>query len=189
MMFFLVLQLQIVVGYTPLEAGLATMPMTIFMLLLSSRSGALAARIGPKLQMSVGPVVCGAGTLLLAGVDADSSYWLDVLPGLSLFSLGLVALVAPLTTSVLAAAPDRFAGVASGINNAVARTGSLLAVAALPALVGLSGGDYENPGVFSEAFSAAMTVCAALLVAGGLVTFVGLGRTTGAAQQPTPAAQ
>jgi hypothetical protein len=88
---------------------------------------------------------------------------------------------------VLAAAPDRFAGVASGINNAVARTGSLLAVAALPALVGLSGADYATPQVFADGYRSAMLVCASLLVAGGVVTFVGLGRTTGAAAQPSPA--
>jgi EmrB/QacA subfamily drug resistance transporter len=188
MTFFLVLQLQVVSGYTPWQAGFATLPITLFMLAFSSRSGALAARIGPRLQMSVGPVVCGAGALLLVPLGADASYWLDVLPGMSLFSLGLVALVAPLTTSVLAAAPDRFAGVASGINNAVARTGSLLAVAALPALVGLSGADYATPDVFADGYRSAMLICAALLVAGGVVTFVGLGRTTGAAAQPSPAA-
>ena len=189
MTFFLVMQLQVVVGYTPWQAGLATLPITVFMLALSSRSGALASRIGPRLQMSIGPVVCGAGTLLLSGVDAGGSYLTDVLPGLVLFSLGLVALVAPLTTSVLAAAPDRFAGVASGINNAVARTGSLLAVAALPAVVGLTGTDYEQPAVFSAGYQSALLICSGLLVAGGLVTFVGLPGTTRAAAQPSPAAR
>jgi len=189
MTFFLVLQLQVVAGYSPWQAGFALLPITVMMLALSSRSGALSARIGPRLQMSIGPVVCGAGALLLTGVGEDASYWLDVLPGMTLFSLGLVALVAPLTTSVLAAAPDRFAGVASGINNAVARTGSLLAVAALPALVGLSGEDYARPEVFTAGYQSAMTISAALLVTGGVVTFFGLGRSTGAAAQPLPAAR
>ena len=188
MTFFLVLQLQVVAGYTPWQAGFATLPITLFMLFGSSKSGELAARIGPRLQMSLGPVVCGVGALMLVPLGADASYWLDVLPGMSVFSLGLVALVAPLTTSVLAAAPDRFAGVASGINNAVARTGSLLAVAALPALVGLSGADYARPEVFEAGYRSAMLVSAALLVAGGVITFVGLGRTTGVARQPSPAA-
>ncbi len=90
------------------------------------------------------------------------------------FSSGLVLLVAPLTSSVLAAAPDRFAGIASGINNAVARTGSLLAVSALPAIVGISGEDYQLPAVFSEGYSQALLICAVLLFLGGLVSAVGL---------------
>jgi EmrB/QacA subfamily drug resistance transporter len=182
MMFFLVLQLQVTTGYTPLQAGLATVPVTVVMLLLSSRSGALASRIGPRPQMSVGPVLCAIGCWLLIGVGEGSGYWLHVLPGLTVFSLGLVCLVAPLTTSVLAAAPDRYAGVASGINNAVARTGSLLAVAALPALVGISGEEYEVPEVFTAGYERAMLTCAVLLFVGGVVSFVGLPRR---AAEPT----
>ncbi len=177
MMFFLVLQLQVTVGYTPLQAGFATLPITVVMLALSSRSGALAARIGPRQQLTVGPLLCAAGVWWLRGVGDDPGYLFEVLPGLLVFSLGLVTLVAPLTTSVMAAAPDRFAGVASGINNAVARTGSLLAVAALPSVVGLSGVDYEQPGVFTEGYVEAMTICAAMLAVGGLVSFVGLAGT------------
>jgi EmrB/QacA subfamily drug resistance transporter len=178
MTFFLVLQLQVTAGYSPLQAGLATAPLTLVMLLGSSRSGELAARMGPRAQMSAGPVACGLGTLLLRDVSASGSYWVDVLPGLLLFSLGLVALVAPLTATVLAAAPDRYAGVASGINNAVARTGALLAVAALPALVGVTGADYRSPAQLTEGFRLAMLVCSVLLLAGGLVSFVGLPRGT-----------
>jgi len=174
MSFFLVLQLQVVLGYTPLQAGLATLPTTAVLLALSSRSGALSARIGPRAQMSAGPLLSAAGTLLLSGIDADSRYLSGVLPGLLLFSLGLAALVASLTTSVMAAAPDRFAGVASGINNAVARTGSLLAVAALPALVGLGGADYARPEVFGPGYVEAMVACTVLLAAGGLVSYFGL---------------
>ena len=174
MSFFLVLQLQVSVGYTPLEAGLATLPITLALLVLSARSGALATRIGPRWQMSAGPLLCALGVLLLSGVDASSGYVADVLPGVVLFSLGLAALVAPLTASVLAAAPDRFAGVASGINNAVARTGSLLAVAALPTLVGITGADYRQPEVFTAGYARAQLICAALLLVGGVVSFVGL---------------
>jgi EmrB/QacA subfamily drug resistance transporter len=173
-MFFLVLQLQMVAGFAPWQAGLATLPITVVLLGLSSRSGALAARIGPRPQMSAGPVLCGVGTLMLMPLDAGSSYFLHVLPGLLVFSLGLVALVAPLTACVMAAAPDQYAGVASGINNAIARTGSLLAVAALPALVGLSGADYARPEVFAAGYRSAMLVCSVLLVTGGVVSFVGL---------------
>ena len=174
MLFFLVLQLQVVTGWSPLGAGLATVPLTLVMLALSSRAGALAARIGPRLPLSVGPVVCAAGTLLLRGVGEGTGYLTGVLPGMVLFALGLVLLVAPLTSSVLAAAPDRFAGIASGINNAIARTGSLLAVSALPAVVGISGADYQQPAVFAAGYSQALLVCAVLLVTGGLVAFVGL---------------
>ena len=169
---FLTLQLQTVLGYGPLAAGLATLPMTLLMLFLAAKGGELGARIGPRLPMTVGPVVCAIGVALLTGVGAGSSYLLGVLPGVVVFGLGLCLLVAPLTATVLAAAPDRFAGAASGVNNAVARAGSLLAVAALPAVVGLTGSAYRDAAVFTEAYRTAMWVCAGLLVAGGLVSWV-----------------
>jgi EmrB/QacA subfamily drug resistance transporter len=171
-MFFLTLQLQTVLGYGPLTAGLATLPMTLLMLFLAAKGGELGARIGPRLPMTVGPVVCAIGVALLTGVGAGSSYLVGVLPGVVVFGLGLCLLVAPLTATVLAAAPDRFAGAASGVNNAVARAGSLLAVAALPAVVGLTGTAYRDAAVFTEAYRTAMWVCAGLLVAGGLVSWV-----------------
>ena len=102
--------------------------------------------------MTVGPIVMGVASLMLLGVGEDVNYWLDVLPGLTVFGLGLSLMVAPLTATVLAAAPNEHAGIASGINNAVARAGSLLAVAALPVAVGLSGDDYADPAVFDAAF-------------------------------------
>jgi EmrB/QacA subfamily drug resistance transporter len=188
MLFFLVLQLQVSAGYTPLQAGFATVPLTVVMLLLSTRSGALAGRIGPRLQLSAGPVVCAAGALLLRDVGAGTSYLTGVLPGLLVFSLGLVALVAPLTASVLATAPDRLAGTASGINNAVARTGSLLAVAALPAAVGITGADYRSAAAFTAGYTEALLVCALLLAAGGVVSLVGLrGVPRPAPRVPAPA--
>jgi EmrB/QacA subfamily drug resistance transporter len=170
--FFLVLQLQVVAGYGPLEAGIATIPVTIVMLLLAARGGALAARIGPRLPMALGPIVCAVGIALLAGVDDDVQYWVDVFPGITIFALGLALLVAPLTATVLAAAPDRNAGIASGINNAVARAGSLLAVAALPALVGLSGTGYQDPAELSSAYRSAVWICVGLLAAGGVVSWL-----------------
>lgn len=185
MLFFLVLQLQVVTGWSPLEAGLATVPLTLVMLVFSSRAGALAARIGPRVPLSMGPVLCGIGALLLRQVGAGSGYVTGVLPGVLVFSSGLVLLVAPLTSTVLAAAPDRFAGIASGVNNAVARTGSLLSVSALPALVGVSGADYQEPAVFGVGYERAMLVCAVLLVAGGLVGLLGL--HPGAESSPAPA--
>jgi hypothetical protein len=174
MLFFLVLQLQVVTGWSPLAAGLATVPLTVVMLLLSSRAGALAARVGPRLPLSVGPVLCGIGVLALRRVDEDTGYLTGVLPGMLVFAAGLVLLVAPLTSSVLAAAPDRFAGIASGINNAVARTGSLLSVSALPAAVGIDGEAYQQPAVFDAGYDQALMVCAVLLFAGGLVGLFGL---------------
>lgn len=170
--FFLVLQLQTVTGYGPLKAGISLLPITIVMLLLASRGGQLATRIGPRIPMAVGPLVCAAGLAMLTGVDADTTYWRDVFPGVTVFSLGLATLVAPLTATVLAAAPDRYAGIASGVNNAVARAGSLLAVAALPAAVGLSGADYERPEMFSAGYQKASWICVAMLVAGGVVSWI-----------------
>ena len=171
-LFFLVLQLQTVTGYGALGAGLATLPITMCMLLLASQGGRLASRIGPRIPMTVGPLVMAGGTLLLLRVGAGSSYWLDVLPGLVVFGLGLAMVVAPLTATVLAAVADEHAGIASGVNNAVARAGSLLAVAALPALVGLGGEEYADPAAFDAAYDSATLVCAALLALGGVVSWL-----------------
>ncbi|CAB4705829.1 unannotated protein [freshwater metagenome] len=171
MAFFLTLQLQTVGGYGALAAGTATLPMTVCMLLLAARGGALAARIGPRLPMTMGPLVMAAGVLLL--LDAGhGSYWSTVLPGVTVFGLGLALMVAPLTATVLAAAPDEHAGIASGVNNAVARAGSLLAVAALPMAVGLSGEQYAVAAAFDQAFGRAMLVCAGLLAAGGVLSWL-----------------
>ncbi len=163
-MFLLVLQLQYVAGYTPLEAGLATLPLTVLMLLLSSRAGAFGQRVGPRIPMTVGPLVSAAGLLLLLRVGADARFWVDVLPGATLLGLGITLLVAPLTTAVLAAAPDEQAGIASGINNAVSRTAGLLAVAAIPPLAGIAGADFASPDVFGPGFRAGTLMCVGLLV-------------------------
>ncbi len=170
--FFLVLQLQTVAGYSALEAGVATLPVTICLLFLASRGGRLAVRIGPRIPMTAGPILMGLSCVLLLGVDADTTYWRDVLPGLTGFGLGLALMVAPLTATVLAAAPDAQAGIASGVNNAVARTGSLLAVAALPAAVGLAGQEYADPVALDAAYNSATLVCAVLLVLGGVVSWL-----------------
>ena len=171
LLFFLVLQLQVVTGWSPFKAGLSTLPLTLMMLAFASRSGALATRIGPRVQLSVGPVLCGVGILVLRRVDEDSGYLTGVLPGMLVFASGMVLLVPPLTSSVLAAAPDRYAGIASGINNAVARTGSLLAVSALPALVGA---DYRQAAVFDAGYAKAQMICAVLLFTGAVVSYFGL---------------
>jgi EmrB/QacA subfamily drug resistance transporter len=169
--FFLVLQLQTVLGYDATLAGAAMLPSTLALILLSARAGALAQRIGPRWPMTVGPLVAATGMLLLTQVGAGSPYWTGVLPGSLLLGLGMSLVVAPLTATVLGAAPGALAGVASGVNNAVARAAQLLAVAALPVAVGLSGDDYAHPAVFSAGFSAAMAACAVLMALGGLVAW------------------
>ncbi|WP_035126871.1 DHA2 family efflux MFS transporter permease subunit [Conexibacter woesei] len=136
--FFLVLFLQQVAGYDALQAGLATVPATVVMFLLSKRAGRLADRFGPRLFMGLGPLIAAAGLALMQRVGADPDYWTDVFPAILLFAVGLSATVAPLTATVLADADEQNAGIASGVNNAVARVASLLAVAALGAVVSSS---------------------------------------------------
>jgi Na+/melibiose symporter-like transporter len=136
--FFLVLFLQQVAGYDALEAGLATLPTTAVMFVLSKRFGALADRYGPRAFMGGGPLVAAAGLLLFARMPADVDYVVDVLPGLLAFSLGLALTVAPLTATVLADADESNAGIASGVNNAIARVAGLVAIAAIGAVVAAS---------------------------------------------------
>lgn len=171
--FILVLQLQATAGWSALAAGVSGLPVTVALMLLSSRAAALSARIGPRIPMALGPIICAVGVLLLVPVGAGAG-WMAVLPGMVVFALGLALLVSPLTATVLAAAPDSHAGVASGINNAVARAGSLLAVAALPALVGLSGADYQDPGAMTSGYRLGMLICAGLLALGGVISWFGL---------------
>lgn len=163
---FLVLGLQVVAGFSPLAAGSALLPVTVLLLLLSARVGALATRIGPRLPMTVGPALAGVAVLLMAGFDQDTEYLRDVMPVATLFGLGLALTVAPLTATVLAAAPDRHAGLASGVNNAVARVAGLLAVAALPLVSGLDGAAYADADLLLPAYRTSMVVCAVLLLAG-----------------------
>ncbi|GAA1978122.1 MFS transporter [Nocardioides panacihumi] len=169
--FFVVIELQTVGGYEALAAGAAFVPMTIIMLFLAPAGGRLGQRIGPRIPMTVGPLVMAVGVLLMLRIGPDVSYVFDVLPAVIVFGLGLALMVAPLTATVLAAAPDEHAGIASGVNNAVARAGALLAVAALPIAVGLHGGEYADPTTFDGAFHEAMVACATLLAAGGVISW------------------
>ncbi|MFE9691981.1 MFS transporter [Micromonospora sp. NPDC005806] len=186
--FFLAVYLQNGVGWSALRTGLATVPMSLLLLVGSPRAGALSARIGPRLPLTVGPVIAAAGLLLLRRVGPGASYWTDVLPGVALFGAGLALVVAPLTASVLAAVADRFAGVASGFNNAASRAGGLLAVAALPLLVGLSGTGYEQKTALAGAFRGAMLWCAGLLLVGAAMAGLLIHRPTRKAppSQPCP---
>jgi len=168
-LFLLPIQLQQVSGYTALEAGMSLLPLTVIMLVLSARSGALAARIGPRLQMSVGPILVGAGFALFILVDSNGNYLTEVLPAVIVLGLGLATTVAPLTATVLAAAPARHAGMASAVNNDVARAAGLIAVAVLPAAAGITGAAYLHPAMFSKGFHAAALISGALCVLGGLI--------------------
>ena len=170
--FLLPIQLEVVSGYSALEAGIALLPVTVIMLLLSARSGALAQRIGPRLQMTVGPLVIAAGLALFARIGAGGNYLTEVLPAMVVFGFGLSINVAPLTATVLAAVPAEHAGTASAINNDVARAAGLIAVAVLPAAAGLSESSYLHPEQFSAGFRMASFISAGLCVAGGLLCAV-----------------
>jgi EmrB/QacA subfamily drug resistance transporter len=170
-LFLLPVDLQQVSHYSPLAAGAALLPVTLLMLTLSARSGALAARIGPRLQMSLGPVVVAAGLALLVRATESSGYLVDVLPAVVVFGLGLAITVAPLTSTVLAAAPAEHSGVASAINNDVARTASLIAVAVLPVAAGITGDSYLHPARFAASFRTAMLLAAAACAVGGVLAF------------------
>jgi EmrB/QacA subfamily drug resistance transporter len=185
--FLLVLYLQVVAGFSPLAAGASILPVTAIMLLLSARSGALAQRIGPRLQMTVGPLVAAAGLLMTLRVGAGASYLTGVLPALLVFGLGLAILVAPLTSAVLAAAPGKHTGVASGVNNAVARAGGLLAVALLPAVAGLAGEDYQSADALASGYRTATLVAAGLLIAGGLLSALTISNDQRVPGRPEPA--
>ncbi|MFD5231331.1 MFS transporter [Streptomyces qaidamensis] len=169
--FLAALQLQVVVGYSALAAGTALLPTTVLMLLLSARSGELADRIGPRIPLTVGPLLCAAGMLLMLRVGPGASYVADVLPALVVFGMGLVTLVAPLTATVLGSVSVVRAGLASGINNAAARAAGLMAVAALPLLAGMGEEAYREPTAFDTAFDKAMGWCAGALVVAAVIAF------------------
>jgi sugar phosphate permease len=169
--FLAALQLQVAVGWSALAAGTALLPTTAMMLLFSARSGALADRIGPRIPLTVGPLLCAAGMLLMLRVGPGASYVADVLPALLVLGTGMVTLVAPLTATVLASVDTARAGRASGINNAAARAAGLIAVAALPLLVGMGPEAYRSATAFDDAFHRAMLLCAGVLVLGAGVAF------------------
>ncbi|ANI37700.1 major facilitator transporter [Mycolicibacterium vaccae 95051] len=172
----LVLQLQIVAGFSPVAAGTALLPFTAVMLVFSSRAGALSSRIGPRLPMTVGPLIAAGGLLLMMRIGPDASWPFDVAPAAVVFGAGMVLVVAPLTATVLDSAPESMAGSASGVNNALARAGGLLAVAVLPGVAGISGGDYAAPEAFATGFRVALLISAALMVIAAVMAGVGIRR-------------
>ena len=174
--FFLVIFLQQVAGYTALESGLTTLPVTIVMFVLSRRAGALADRLGPRLFMGAGPLVAAGGILLLLRTGMDTSYLTDVLPAMLVFGLGLSLTVAPLTATVLADADERDAGIASAINNAIARVAGLIGVSILGVVVAstLVGDTFAANDESVRAFHEVVVFCAALVAAGGVLGALGI---------------
>ncbi len=166
--FVVTLFLQQVAGYPATAAGLAQLPVTLAMLTLSTRFGTLAGRYGPRLFMTVGPIIAACGFLLMLATDARATYWTQVLPGQMTFGLGLAITVAPLTAAVLGAVPASDAGIASAVNNAVARVAGLVVVALAGTILG---GVLDLP-----SFHRSLLVTATLLVAGGLLSLAGIRR-------------
>jgi hypothetical protein len=187
-LFLIPVQLQRVSGFSPVAAGSALLPVTVVMLLLSARMGRLAQRIGPRWPMTVGPIVAGSGLALLTRVGVHASYLTDLLPALLVFSLGLSATVAPLTATALGAAPAHQVGVASAINNDIARVAGLLAVAVLPGLAGITPAAYLHPAQLSTGFHHAVLIAGALAAAGGVLSAVLIRSRDDVAAPTTPAA-
>lgn len=156
--FLFVIRLQSNLGYSALEAGASMVPFTVLMLLASSRAGQLAQRIGPRLPMTVGPLVAGLGLVLLGRVEPGVGYLDVVLPAVLVLAVGMTVTVAPLTAAVLAAVDERHLGIGSGVNNAAARLAGLLAIAALPTLTG--------------SYSLSLQICGAVCAAGGVVAWL-----------------
>ena len=154
-LFFVALFLQQVAGYSPLEAGLATTPISIIMFFLSPRFGRIASGVGPRVPMCVGPILGGIGLILLLRVGSDPNYVADVLPALIVFGLGLSATVAPLTATVLDSVEERHVGIASGVNNGVSRVAGLLAIAVLGAVISASFGSMVESNLGPQPLSSA----------------------------------
>ncbi len=169
--FLLVSFLQISMGYTPIEAGSASLPVTFLMLVGSARAGALAQRIGPRIPLTLGPLIIAAGLLLMAQIDPGDSYVAHVLPAVLVFGIGLTLVVAPVTATVLAAVDSSHSGIASGVNNAVARVAGLLAVAVVPILSGITGDKFYEPSHMTSGFHKGMMMCAILAAVGAVIAW------------------
>jgi EmrB/QacA subfamily drug resistance transporter len=169
--FLFVAFLQVTLGYTALQAGAATLPITLLLLTLSTPSGALAQRIGPRIPLTAGAVLAGAGLLLMAQLHPGDRFLSAVLPSLIVFGVGLGTLIAPITATVLASVDSRHSGIASAVNNALSRLGQMIAVAALPLAAGLSGSAFEHPAAMAAGFPIAMTVAAGACFAAALLAW------------------
>lgn len=164
--FLIIVFVQQTGGYTALQAGLTLIPVTLLMFFLSGRFGGLAAKYGPRLFMSLGPIVAGLGFLLMLRVDEQINYWSQLLPGVLVFGLGLSLTVAPLTTAILGSIEDKWAGIASAVNNAVARVAGLVAIALIGVVTG--------PNLDLAGFRRGVVVMAGLLIIGGVISAVGI---------------
>ena len=163
------LYLQQIVGYSALKSGFALVPITIVMFFLSPRVGRLSMRFGPRLFMGVGPLIAGVALLTFVRLGREVDYWTELLPALLVFSIGLSMIVAPLTATVLADAGESDSGIASGVNNAVARVAGLLGIAVVGALVAGSTNQLDLSG-----FRLSMLITALLVGAGGAVGLGGI---------------
>ena len=181
-LFLVVFEMQRVLGYSAVQAGTATLPITVLMLFLSPRAGRLSQRIGPRLPMTIGPLIVAVGLFLLARIGPNSSYFSGILPGLVVFGLGLATTVAPLTAAVLGAVEERHVGVGSGVNNAVARVAGLLSVAVLPALAGLE--TASTGAAFTDGVGRALYISAGLALVGSVISWVTI-RNGAAVETPT----
>jgi EmrB/QacA subfamily drug resistance transporter len=170
--FLVVYQLQVAAGWSALRAGTALLPATLLMFAFSTRSGALAQRIGPRLQLTVGPLFTSAGLLLLARVGSDPNWLTDVLPGAVVFGIGLTTFVAPLTATVMGSVDADHVSIASGVNNAVARTASLAAVAVIPAVSGLSVA--VGAAQVTSAYRESLVIAAVVAALASPLAFIGL---------------
>lgn len=174
LLFLMVIYLQEVAGYSPVAAGAASLPITVLMLLLSARSGKLAARIGPRIQLVVGPLLLAAGFVVLSRLQEEAPYLTGVLPGVLLVALGLSTTVAPLTATVLASVTERHAGLASGVNNTFARGAQLIGVAAVPVLAGIGGSGGEGSEAHGDSTALAAGFGTAMLILAGLCVLASL---------------
>ncbi len=158
-------ELQVGAGWSAFEAGIALLPTTVFMLLFSARSGELAQRIGPRLQLTVGPLLVAAGLLLLSRIGTDADWVRDVLPGAVVLGIGLTTFVAPLTATVMGSVSPDEVSIASGVNNAIARTASLASLSVIPSVSGLSSA--SSPDAVTSAFRTSLIIAAVLAALGG----------------------
>jgi EmrB/QacA subfamily drug resistance transporter len=167
--FFLVIFLQQIAGYSPRDSGLATVPISVVLFLLSPRVARFSMRLGPRFFMGLGPLICAGAIVWIRGLSPGFDYWTQLLPPLLLFAVGLSLIVAPLTSTVLADAGESDAGVASGVNNAVARVAGLLGIAIVGAAIAGSSNRLDLPG-----YRLSMAITAGLIGVGGVIGLAGI---------------